>query len=124
VAALCRRVVIIAKGRIEFDGSLSGIVDSFSGHKIVTLQFAEDSSTEDLGRFGEVLEVQPPRARLRIDRSRVPRALAAILSQHSIEDVAVEDPPLEEVIADVFARANLADAADQNQPQASQELPT
>src|SRR5215471_12121464 len=42
VAALCRRVVIIAGGRIMYDGSLSGIVDQFSGHKIVTLQWTED----------------------------------------------------------------------------------
>ena len=37
VAALCRRVVIIAQGQIMYDGSLAGIIDSFSGHKVVTL---------------------------------------------------------------------------------------
>ena len=41
VAALCRRVVIIAHGRIIYDGSLSGIIDRFSGHKVVTLLFAD-----------------------------------------------------------------------------------
>jgi hypothetical protein len=30
--------------------------------------------------------------------------LAAVLAQHRVEDVAVEDPPLEEVIADMFSR--------------------
>ncbi len=105
VAALCKRVVIIARGRIEYDGSLSGIIDSFSGHKIVTLQFAVDDTMNDLGRFGQVLEIVPPRAKLRIPRTDVPKTLAAILSQHMIEDVVVEDPPLEEVIADAFARA-------------------
>ncbi|MEX0818373.1 MAG: ABC transporter ATP-binding protein [Pirellulaceae bacterium] len=105
VAALCKRVVIIAEGRIEYDGSLSGIIDSFSGHKIVTLQFAEEDAMNDLERFGQVLEIVPPRAKLRILRGDVPKTLAAILSQHMIEDVVVEDPPLEEVIADAFARA-------------------
>jgi ABC-2 type transport system ATP-binding protein len=105
VAALCKRVVVIADGRIEYDGSLSGIVDNFSGHKIVTLQFAEDDAMKDLERFGRVLEIQPPRAKLRIDRVDVSKTLAAILSQHMIEDVVVEDPPLDEVIADVFSRA-------------------
>ncbi|MBC8350783.1 MAG: ABC transporter ATP-binding protein [Planctomycetes bacterium] len=105
VAALCKRVVIIAQGRIEYDGSLSGIIDSFSGHKIVTLQFAEDDAMKDLERFGQVLEIVPPKAKLRISRADVPKTLAAILSQHVIEDVVVEDPPLEEVIADAFARA-------------------
>ena len=105
VAALCKRVVIIAQGRIEYDGSLSGIIDSFSGHKVVTLQFAADDAMKDLERFGQVLEIVPPRAKLRISRGDVPKTLAAILSQHVIEDVVVEDPPLEEVIADAFARA-------------------
>ena len=38
VAALCRRVVIIAHGQIVYDGSLSGIIDRFSGHKVISLQ--------------------------------------------------------------------------------------
>ena len=40
VAALCRRVVIIAQGRIIYDGSLVGIRDRFGGQKIITLQLA------------------------------------------------------------------------------------
>src|SRR5215475_4535052 len=39
VAALCRRVVIITQGQIMYDGSLTGIIDRFSGHKIITLVF-------------------------------------------------------------------------------------
>jgi ABC-2 type transport system ATP-binding protein len=106
VAALCQRAVIISQGQTYYDGSLSGIVDSFSGHKVVTLQFAEDQAPTDLNRFGEVIEWQPPRAKLRIDRAQVARTLAAILSQHAVDDLAVEDPPLEEVIAAVFRQAN------------------
>lgn len=106
VAALCQRVVIIAQGRIQYDGSLSGIVDRFSGHKIITLLFPETENIDGLDQFGEVLELNHPRVRLRIDRSEVPKTLATLLAKHEIEDVAVEDPPLEEVIADVFAQVN------------------
>lgn len=104
VAALCKRVVIINQGQIQYDGSLSGIVDQFSGHKIITLQFGENESFENLERYGHVLEVLPPKAKLRIERADVPKALAAILDAHIVEDVAVEDPPLEEVIAEVFSQ--------------------
>jgi len=107
VAALCRRAVIIAQGEIKYDGSLSGIVDRFSGHKGITLQFAEDEPPceADLVRYGQVLEVQPPRAKLRIARAEVPRVLADVLARYTIEDVAVEDRPLEEVIAELFAQS-------------------
>lgn len=107
VAALCQRVVIIAGGLIKYDGSLSGIVDSFGQDKIVTLQLADERQANGFERFGHVLEVQPPRVKLRIDRSRVADALAAILAKHTIDDVAVEDPPLEEVIAQVFSQVDV-----------------
>ena len=61
VAALCRRVVIIAHGQIMYDGSLSGIVDRFSGHKIVTLVFPGDTLPDGLSQFGEVVEEQARR---------------------------------------------------------------
>jgi ABC-2 type transport system ATP-binding protein len=105
VAALCKRVVIIAGGRIEYDGSLAGIIDRFSGHKIITLQFA-DGHRPPLEKLGEVLEETWPKARIRVARGDVPRILAEVLRDNPIEDVAVEDVPLEEVIAEQFRQSS------------------
>jgi ABC-2 type transport system ATP-binding protein len=110
VAALCRRVVIIADGLMKYDGSLSGIVDKFSGSKVVTLQFAEGQEPHDLSRLGEVLSNQWPRVRIKIPRVEVPRRLADALATYQIEDVVVEDPPLEEVIAQMFSEVSATDA--------------
>ncbi len=103
VAALCRRVVIIANGLIHYDGSLAGIIDRFSGHKVLTLQFAKDmpSSFES---FGELLECVPPKAKLRVARAEVSPTLSHLLDAYTIDDIVVEDPPLEELIADVFSQ--------------------
>ena len=122
VAALCKRVVVIANGQIMSDSSLDDIVDRFSGHKIVTFQFREDEMPSDLARYGDVFEVQPPKAKLRIDRGAVPRVLSQVLQDHDIEDVSVEDPPLEEVIADLFSQAETQAGADRDgQPAATAE---
>jgi ABC-2 type transport system ATP-binding protein len=106
VAALCRRVVIIALGQIIYDGSLSGIIDRFGGHKVITLQMADGRIPSDLGRYGEVLSVEPPRVKLQVPRNVVPEVLSGLLAEHTVEDVSVEDPPLEEVIAEMFSRAD------------------
>ena len=120
VAALCKRIVIIAKGQIEYDGSLSGILDRFSHHKIVSLLFADGHFPRDaeawLGRFGEVVSVQPPRVKVRVERGEVARALSALLDHYSLEDISVEDPPLEEVIAKVFADVHDAEEAAEEEP--------
>ncbi|TWU26834.1 putative ABC transporter ATP-binding protein YbhF [Novipirellula galeiformis] len=113
IAALCKRVVIVADGRIEYDGSLSGIIDKFSGSKIITLQFAE-GHRPSMSTFGEVLDENWPKVRVRVNRADVPRVLAETLRDNPIEDVAVEDPPLEDVIADLFretSERNLQNAA-------------
>ena len=102
VAALCRRVVVISLGRIIYDGSLSGIIDRFGGHKVISLQMSDGQMPNDIARYGEVFEVELPRVKLRVERSVVPHVLGEILANHSVEDVSVEDPPLEQVIAEMF----------------------
>lgn len=102
IAALCQRVVVITDGAIKFDGSLAGVIDSFSGSKIVKLQLAEGESADGLQRFAEVASVQLPKVTLRCGRTEVPRTLSAILQHYQVDDVAVEDPPLEEVIAALY----------------------
>ena len=61
VAALCRRVVVINHGQIVYDGSLSGIVDRFSSHKVLTLLFSNGQLPNDFSRYGEVVEIAEPR---------------------------------------------------------------
>ena len=114
ITALCQRVVVIANGQMHYDGSLSGIIDEFGGHKNLTLQFPEGIDTApDLSRYGTVLEVQMPRVRLQVPRREVGQVLSDILSKHPVDDVSVEDPPLEEIIASVFSIAS--DKHDQTQ---------
>ncbi len=112
VAALCRRVVIIAQGRVQYDGSLSGILDRFCDRKLVTLQLAENSRP-DLSAWGEVVETVWPKVKLKLARAQVPKSLAEILARYEVEDIVVEDPPLEQVIAEVFAQVQREDDAAQ-----------
>jgi len=102
VAALCKRVVIVAGGLVQYDGSLVGIIDKFSGNKIVTLQFGDGNRPDDLSRLGAIVDTNWPKIRISIARADVPRVLAEALRDYVIEDVSVEDPPLEDVIADLF----------------------
>jgi ABC-2 type transport system ATP-binding protein len=105
IAALCRRVVVITDGAIKFDGSLAQIRDDFSGSKILHLQLAVGQSAEGLERFAQVVSVVLPKVNLRCPRADVTKMLANILQQYQVDDISVEDPPLEEVIAALFAKS-------------------
>ncbi|MEE2844411.1 MAG: ATP-binding cassette domain-containing protein [Planctomycetota bacterium] len=106
VAALCKRVVIIADGLIKYDGSLDGIIESTDQRKLITLQFRNainDSLLTALKKFGDVTDVETPRIKLTVARDVVSRMLSSILDGYQVDDVVVEDPPLEDVIAAVFS---------------------
>jgi ABC-2 type transport system ATP-binding protein len=108
VEALCSRVLVIAHGRLVYDGELSGLSERFGHAKLVRLEFAEGAVPEDLGRFGEVTRVEGPSADLKVDRSRVAEVLGAMLDRYAVADVVVQDPPLEQVIARVFEEGGRA----------------
>jgi len=112
IAALCRRVVIIANGRIHYDGSLSGIIDRFSSDKIVTLQLGDETDFKQFANMPGLTSIDEPRLRFRVSRDEVASTLARLLADHQVNDVVVEDPPLEDVIASIFSEAGES----QNEP--------
>jgi ABC-2 type transport system ATP-binding protein len=102
VEALCRRVLVITHGRLVYDGDLGQLTERFGDAKLIQLEFAGECVPEDLSRFGDVVRVRGPEADLKVERSRVAEVLGSILEQHTVTDVSVHDPPLEQVIARVF----------------------
>jgi len=104
VEALCKRVLIINHGKLVYDGQLAGIVERFGSEKILKLQFKE-SVPANLASFGTLVSSIGPAAELRVDRNRIARVLNDVLDQFPVVDLSVQDPPLEQMIAQVFEEA-------------------
>lgn len=102
VEALCQRAVIINEGEIKHDGPLADILDRFSRHKVIQLQLGDGADLEALSQYGRISEQVGPRVKLEVERTRIPEILAAVLAKFPIEDVGVQERPLEEVIAEFF----------------------
>ena len=101
IEELCHRVIIIDGGRIFFDGPLSDIIDRFATHKILSLTFGKVGTCE-FSAFGEVVEQTPLSVRLKVPRARVTETCRAVLTQCDVTDISVEEPPVEEVIRQLF----------------------
>jgi len=102
VEALCKRVVVIHHGRILFDGPLARLGDQFDAYKTLTVEL-EDLSA-DLSGYGDVLEREDGRVKLRVPKADTARITARLLAERDIADLTVEDPPIEDVIELVFAQ--------------------
>jgi ABC-2 type transport system ATP-binding protein len=103
VEALCRRVIVIHHGRLLFDGELTELVKRFSPHKLIAVELAQDGV--DLARYGDVISTDGGRITLRIPKADTARVTSRLLSELAVTDLTVEDPPIEEVIAQVFEQA-------------------
>jgi ABC-2 type transport system ATP-binding protein len=101
VEALCKRVVIIHHGRILFDGDLADLVTRFSPHKTIIVEL--ETKGTDLSPYGDVVEADGNRYSLRVPKSETPQITARLLGDQPVIDLTVEDPPIEEVIEQVFA---------------------
>jgi ABC-2 type transport system ATP-binding protein len=117
VTALCKRIVVIDKGKIVFDGDLSSLVERMSTHKIVRLQLENTVGQDILARFAEVKSLEGLNAELLVPRLEVSKVSARILSELPVADVTIEDPPIEEVIGQVFAGAHQTGSSNAREPE-------
>jgi ABC-2 type transport system ATP-binding protein len=101
IEELCHRVVIIDHGKIFFDGQLSSIIDRFSGHKILSLTF-EKQVTSDFSPFGEVIQQTPVSVQLKVPRAKVTETCRKLLEACAVSDINVQELPVEEVIRQLF----------------------
>jgi ABC-2 type transport system ATP-binding protein len=105
VQALCKRVVVIHHGKLLFDGELAKLVQKFTEHKTIIVQIADCDS--NLASYGEVISCEDGRTTLRVPKSETARVTERLLADLPVIDLLVEDPPIEEVIARVFAQETL-----------------
>jgi ABC-2 type transport system ATP-binding protein len=101
VVALCKRVVVIHHGKILFDGPLARLGDEFEAFKTLTVEVADGV---DLSDYGDVLEREEGRVKLRVPKAETARVTARLLADREVADLTVEDPPIEDVIELVFAQ--------------------
>ena len=103
VEALCSRIIMIDHGRILFDGALQDLIRRFSPHKTIVVELDRDAA--DLSSYGEVVASEGSRHTLLVPKADTPQITARLLGDLPVSDLTVEDPPIEDVIEQVFAGA-------------------
>ena len=103
VTALCRRIIVIDKGQIIFDGDLSQLIERTLPSKVIRLELSAPIPVDRLATYGQVQKCEGLRAEVIVPRQETRHAAARILAELPVADVTIEDPPIEEVIGFVFA---------------------
>ncbi|MBS0470906.1 MAG: ATP-binding cassette domain-containing protein [Proteobacteria bacterium] len=103
IELVCDRVIVINEGRIVVDQPTDQLRRQFLGHRLVTLRSAAPSI--DLALPGVVRRTSEPHISIfEVDTrtTRVDAVVQAALALGGIEDITIEDPPMEEVVRAIY----------------------
>ena len=103
VTALCDRIIVIDKGKVLYDGNFRALIEKVAPYKILKLQFEQPVSKAQLARFGNVEDCDGMTAVLHVPREKATETASLMLNEMQIDDMNFEDPPVEDIIRDVFA---------------------
>jgi len=102
VKELCKRVIIIDHGKIIYDGLLGDIVKKLATHKKITVIFESDVDPKQLDAIGEIKEYNFPKVVISVERGASNVAAAELLQNFPVEDLTIEEVPIEDIIRKVF----------------------
>lgn len=111
VAALCPRVVIIDKGSLIYDGDLKALVKRIRPERRMTIGLAVPATAESLEALGTVVSHEEARCVISVPAERVNDSVKHAFSALKVADLTIEDPPLEDVMREMFQK-NTAGAAE------------
>jgi ABC-2 type transport system ATP-binding protein len=109
VVALCPRVIVIDRGRLIYDGDLKELVRRVRPDKRVTIRLGSAVTTETLEKLATVVSAEGTQVVLSVPGAQLATVVRDVLAALPVVDLTVEDPPLEEVMRELF-RAQPKDA--------------
>lgn len=102
VEQLCKRVIIINFGKIIFDGQLSSLIEKYSPYKEIKVMFAQYADPKEIDKLGKIRTFEFPQLVLDVPNKKANYTAASILKNFQVEDITIEDPQIEDVIAKVY----------------------
>jgi ABC-2 type transport system ATP-binding protein len=117
IEELCRRIMIIDRGRLLYDGPLALLKQKLLRTKQVKFALKESSGGEAIRRLAQSgLEIEPLDEmtwRIRFDRTKISTSdlIRSILSTVEVRDLLIEDEPIEEIIKRIYAGEELREVA-------------
>ncbi|OGG06125.1 ABC transporter [Candidatus Gottesmanbacteria bacterium RIFCSPHIGHO2_01_FULL_42_12] len=111
VKELCKRVIIIDKGKKLFDGLLEDIVRKYADHKILSVVLEKELDKRhltNLEKLGGVKEYAFPKLVLQVAREESNRVAAKLLQSYPVADLNIEESAIEDIIREVFTGRDVA----------------
>ena len=106
VERLCHRLLVIDHGRVIEDGTVEAVKARYGGERTLVVDLVEPGPPLAV-EGAEVVRMEGPRQWLRFRRDgplTAARLLAEVTARAAVRDIAIEETPIEDVVARIYAR--------------------
>lgn len=110
ILGVAKRVIVINKGKIIFDGPFQLLIGSFAKNKVIKIYLGKSTDVKKLEQYGKIVKVDFPEVVVSVPREAVALAAAEMLQNFPIADINIEEEPLEEIIKRVFKEKKIKNA--------------
>jgi ABC-2 type transport system ATP-binding protein len=103
VERLCRRIVLIDRGALIYDGDVERIKTEYGRFRTLVVHFAEPVPQPSLDG-AELVSLDGAVARFRFDRNRerADRLIRLASERYPVDDVSIQEPDLESIIRRIY----------------------
>ncbi len=109
IETLCKRIIIIRKGDIVYDGPLADVVENHSPGKIITATVDECSRISEFAlpsELGSITKSDEFRVTMQIPRAQLATATSYVMEQLTISDLSIEEPDISTIIESIMRGTN------------------
>ena len=105
ITSLCNRVICVHNGSISYDGKLEKLLKKLSPVKEVLIVCSSEKDANKLENSGfKVKSKVKNEITLKIENRNVSSSLRTILNNYDIEDLFINEPPIDEIIEKILVK--------------------
>lgn len=110
IEKVCKRAIVIHHGRVVLDESMKALRHRTMARKYVGVRYAEPVDTDIPGLVPVKSTGRAARYEVDTTRHELGEVVRALAARGRLEDITIEDEPLENVIAGIFSAESASDA--------------
>jgi ABC-2 type transport system ATP-binding protein len=103
VTALCERIIMIHQGELKYDGGINELSRRIAPFKLICIAL-KDGAIHDLSRYGTPVVALDGDCKqlIQVPAGEIAAVTARLLADLPVQDLTIEDPPIESVIERAF----------------------
>jgi len=107
ITSLCKRVICVHEGAISYDGKLDLLLKKLSPVKEILIVCRSEEDAIKLGNSGFTVNNKVNNEiTIEVDNNSITSSLKTILNNLDIEDLFINEPPIDEIIGRVLIKKN------------------